>query len=98
MSKLSSEAIVAEGVREKAVSFAVDGQQINGILATPQNGTPKGVIVFSHGGSGFRAGPADLLTALVRTFAANNYASIRFDYRGRGESQDFGEAKISVKA
>ena len=33
MSKLSSEAIVAEGVREKAVSFAVDGQQINGILA-----------------------------------------------------------------
>ena len=90
MSKLSSEAIVAAGVREKAVAFAVDGQQINGILSTPENGAPKGVIVFSHGWSGFRAGPADLLTNLARTFAANGYASIRFDYRGRGESQGDG--------
>ena len=90
MSKLSSEAIVAAGVREKAVAFAVDGQQINGILSTPDNDSPKGVIVFSHGWSGFRAGPADLLTNLARTFAANGYASIRFDYRGRGESQGDG--------
>ena len=90
MSKLSSEAIVAAGVREKAVAFAVDGQQINGILSTPDNDSPKGVIVFSHGWSGFRAGPADLLTNLARTFAVNGYASIRFDYRGRGESQGDG--------
>ena len=90
MSKLSPEAIVAAGVREKAVSFAVDGQPINGILATPENDAPKGVIIFSHGWSGFRAGPADLLTNLARTFAANGYSSIRFDYRGRGESQGDG--------
>ena len=90
MSKLSPEAIVAAGVREKAISFAVDGQPINGILATPENDAPKGVIIFSHGWSGFRAGPADLLTNLARTFAANGYSSIRFDYRGRGESQGDG--------
>ena len=90
MSKLSSEAIVAAGVREKAVSFTVEGQPVNGILATPEKNAAKGAIVFSHGWSGFRSGPADLLTALARTFAANGYASLRFDYRGRGESQGDG--------
>ena len=41
MSNLSPEAIVATGVREKAVSFTVEGQQINGILATPEKDAPR---------------------------------------------------------
>ncbi|MBR5026439.1 MAG: hypothetical protein IKX48_15365, partial [Victivallales bacterium] len=86
MSKLSPEAIVAAGVREKAISFAVDGQPINGILATPENDAPKGVIIFSHGWSGFRSGPAGILTTLARMFAQHGFVSLRFDYRGRGES------------
>ncbi|MBP5672252.1 MAG: alpha/beta fold hydrolase [Victivallales bacterium] len=96
MSELTSEAIVSAGVREKAISFSVEGQSVNGIIASPENGTPKGAIVFSHGWSGFRSGPADLLTYLARTFAANGYASLRFDYRGRGESGGDGLAASLV--
>ena len=76
MSKLSPEAIVAAGVREKAVSFAVDGQPINGILATPENDTPKGVIIFSHGWSGFRAGPAIPPSASTIVAAAKAKATV----------------------
>lgn len=70
------------GVVEEVVDFG----HCKGIFARPADGNLKGAIVFSHGWGGYRCGPANLLTLLARCFAEQGFASLRFDYSGRGES------------
>lgn len=87
---LLQSALVQEGVLEMPIRFSVENQAINAILTKPADQEIKAIVVFSHGWSGFRTGPADILTFLARTFAKHNCASLRFDFRGRGESQGEG--------
>lgn len=83
---LNSEIHISPAVREQAVQFEVNGDVLRGILAMPADGKARVGVVFSHGWSGNRHGPAGMLTCLARVFAAGGIASLRFDFRGRGES------------
>lgn len=91
---------VSDSFQETACSFTSQGETVKGILTRPPANTPiRGGIIFSHGWSGFRSGPAGILTEFARHFARLGYLSLRFDYRGRGESQGQGlEATLTTMA
>ena len=80
---------VAPGVRESTVHFPVAGCRLAGNLIVP-TATPDAAVLFVHGFSGTRCGPHDLLTQLARDLGSANLASLRFDLRGRGESEGDG--------
>ncbi len=77
------------GMVESWVQFpACDGQWLRGNLILPGDGvTPRSSAILSlHGYGGLRDGPHNLLTSLLREAARQGFASLRFDLRGRGES------------
>ena len=84
--QLSETGAVAQNVVERAVSFNVQGSEVCGIYSAPSNGTPKHAVVFTHGWSGNRNGPAGILTNTARILSSKGCACLRFDFRGRGES------------
>ncbi|MBR4674784.1 MAG: alpha/beta fold hydrolase [Victivallales bacterium] len=86
VSELKTQTQVQPGVLEQRVAFDVQGSQVYGILSTPTEGTCRRAVVFTHGWSGNRNGPAGILTTLSRALAAQGCACLRFDFRGRGES------------
>lgn len=73
-------------ITEKHVFLQSGGATLTGVLAIPAQGALQGAFLFSHGWAGNRNGPANLLTTLARFLAANGYATLRFDFRGRGEA------------
>ena len=79
-------------VTERHVSFRVGADQIQAILTLPAGTAPRHGVIFTHGWSGNRCGPAAIITALARHLAQNGCASLRFDFRGRGESSGNGLA------
>lgn len=83
---LQSDIQISPEVREEAVFFEVNGETLRGILCLPASGKARTGLIFAHGWSGNRHGPAGMLCTLARTFAASGVASLRFDFRGRGES------------
>ena len=87
---LASEAMVAPGVKERPLVFESCGESVCGILSLPATGVPQRAVVFTHGWSGHRCGPAGLLTAIARALAFAGCACLRFDFRGRGESEGDG--------
>ena len=86
------------GGTERVASFAVDGAVLRGTLAVPA--TPcTTVAVFVHGWSGVRGGPNRLFVHVARALLADGVASLRFDLRGRGESEGEGlEASLETMA
>ena len=68
----------------------LESGHLAGILSTPEGKAPTHLVVFSHGWSGTRNGPGNLLTTLARRFAQNGAATLRFDFAGRGESDGNG--------
>lgn len=97
-SRLTNTTAFAPGIREEAVSFEVDGVQLCGNLT--HSGNPSStVLVFAHGWSGYRNGPHGLITWLARQCAGCGFSSLRFDFRGRGESEGAGlEATLVTMA
>ena len=87
---LKQETILAGGIREEPLAFSVEGASLRGILTLAGENRKALGIVFSHGWSGNRAGPHGLLADMGRRFAAAGYSSLRFDFRGRGESEGEG--------
>ncbi len=80
--------------REQAVTFAVDGQNLAGNLILTEK-QPELGLLFLHGWGGVRSGPHNLLTALARAMGEKGCPSLRFDFRGRGESEGLaGEASL----
>jgi len=75
---------------EEIFPFAVGTRRLHGILHLPANNQYRDAIIFSHGWSGNRCGPANLLSELARTLAESGYAVLRFDFGGRGESEGEG--------
>ena len=71
---------------EKPVSFVSDGLRLYGVLGLPDD-APRGAMVLVHGWSGYRIGPHGLLVAAARQFTAAGMATLRFDLRGRGDSE-----------
>jgi len=72
---------------ERLVHFESEGCRVYGILGTPDGERPKAGVVVVHGWSGCRMGPHQILVKLCRHLNAEGYATLRFDLRGRGESE-----------
>lgn len=71
----------------RATALQLGAPAISAVLYEPAGGPRHGRgVVLLHGWSGYRIGPARLLTEAARALAEEGYAALSFDFRGRGES------------
>lgn len=70
---------------EDALLFPVAGEQLLGIVARPELPADCGVLIIV-GGPQYRVGSHRQFLLLARRLAAEGYPSLRFDYRGMGDS------------
>jgi alpha-beta hydrolase superfamily lysophospholipase len=83
-------------VAEQAIVFPnAQGENLVGVWHEPL-ARPKAVIVMLHGWSGTRCGPHQMLTRAARLFSDNDYAALRFDFSGRGDSD--GDTELATLA
>ena len=80
-------------MKESVLNFACESQALVGILAEPE-GAPADVgVLVIVGGPQYRAGSHRQFTLLARHLAGSGFPTLRFDYRGMGdspgESRDF---------
>lgn len=71
---------------EIPVVFDCEGSRLVGIIAQPERPAETGVVIVV-GGPQYRAGSHRQFTLLARQLAGQGIASIRFDYRGMGDSE-----------
>lgn len=71
---------------EQVVTFACAGEQMLGILALPEQAQKIGVLLLV-GGPQYRVGSHRQFLLLSRALAAAGYPTMRFDYRGMGDSE-----------
>lgn len=71
---------------EQAVVFDCEGSRLIGVVTLPESVAEAGVIIVV-GGPQYRAGSHRQFTLLARHLADQGIASIRFDYRGMGDSE-----------
>ena len=72
--------------QERPTVFECDGDRLIGIIAQPAQPIETGVVIIV-GGPQYRAGSHRQFTLLARQLAEQGIASIRFDYRGMGDSE-----------
>lgn len=88
-----------QALNEEFAQFSVDGQRLYGLLHRPTGDAPAQgwpSVVILHGFTGNRGGDHRLLPLLSRFLAARGVASLRFDFRGSGESHgDFSEMTVT---
>ncbi|MEF2279882.1 alpha/beta fold hydrolase [Deinococcus sp. YIM 134068] len=84
---------------EQFAQFSVSGQRLYGMLHVPDGERPSSgwsSVVVLHGFTGNRGGDHRLLPLLSRSLAPRGVASLRFDFRGSGESEgDFSEMTVA---
>lgn len=74
--------------REIPVSFPVEGRLLRGILHEPEPGKARGeAVVFLHGWGGYRIGPHRMFVTAARRLVRQGFHCLRFDFRGRGDSE-----------
>lgn len=71
---------------ERALSFACGEARLYGILHTPTEPAPRGVLVVV-GGPQYRVGSHRQFVLLARALAHAGIPVMRFDYRGMGDSE-----------
>lgn len=71
---------------EEPVMFEYEDCRLIGIVAHPEKPAESGVVILV-GGPQYRAGSHRQFTLLARQLAGQGIASIRFDYRGMGDSE-----------
>lgn len=71
---------------EQAIVFNCDGCRLIGIITQPEMPIETGVLIVV-GGPQYRAGSHRQFTLLARQLAGQGVASMRFDYRGMGDSE-----------
>ncbi|MES2048797.1 MAG: hydrolase 1, exosortase A system-associated [Pseudomonadota bacterium] len=71
---------------ERALCFQCQEKTLIGILCMPQDAGNRGIL-FVVGGPQYRAGSHRQFTLLARQFASEDIPSMRFDYRGMGDSE-----------
>ena len=59
---------------------------VRGVLHLPATAARRGRVLFLHGWSGDRTGPHRMFVHAARMLAAQGYTCLRFDFRGRGDS------------
>jgi exosortase A-associated hydrolase 1 len=70
---------------EQALVFSAAGEQLLGIVAIPDMPGDCGVLIVV-GGPQYRVGSHRQFLLLSRRLATEGYPSMRFDYRGMGDS------------
>jgi len=70
---------------ERAVQFACHRSVLCGIASIPQQAASRGVVIVV-GGPQYRAGSHRQFTLLARHLATQGVPTLRFDYRGMGDS------------
>lgn len=71
--------------------FESRGCRLVAMLGVPSHAEPnRRGVVFIHGWAGYRIGPHRILTHAARRLLAEGFCTLRFDLRGRGDSD--GEA------
>lgn len=81
--------------REECIEFG--SPTLRGIVHIPE-GKPKAGVVFLHGWAGYRIGPHGMFVKTARRLASNGILALRFDFRGRGNSDgDRLETDIDMK-
>jgi exosortase A-associated hydrolase 1 len=80
---------------EKALAFDCQGDCLIGVVSAPPSASSRGVLILV-GGPQYRAGSHRQFTLLARHLADSGIASLRFDYRGMGDST--GEARTFERA
>ncbi len=66
--------------------FTNEGQQLLGVMHTPETRCDIGLLLL-HGWAGYRIGAHRMLVKLGREAARQGFAAMRFDFRGRGDSE-----------
>lgn len=75
-------------LNEHAIQFEVQGQRIWGMLHLPlEVSEPVPAVLILHGFTGQRMEPHRLFVLFSRLLAQHGIASMRFDFRGSGESE-----------
>ncbi len=75
---------------EEPVSFLCVGERLHGVWHQPPDspGVKRRLaVLLLHGWSGTRLGPHRMLVEMARALAARGFHALRFDFRGRGESE-----------
>lgn len=87
--------------QEVAISFTCARDNLLGILARPEQPTELGIVVVV-GGPQTRVGSHRQFVLLSRALAAAGYPTLRFDYRGMGDSEgeqrDFEDVNADIGA
>lgn len=78
-------------MKESVLSFSCQGEPLVGIMAEPEGVAADVGVVIIVGGPQYRAGSHRQFTLLARHLAGNGFVTLRFDYRGMGDSP--GEAR-----
>ena len=76
---------MTDAFREEAVVFECEGESLVGVLSLPAAPATRGVLIVV-GGPQYRVGSHRQFTLLARHLAAHGIPSLRFDYRGMGDS------------
>jgi exosortase A-associated hydrolase 1 len=86
---------------EQVVVFNCGADRLVGITATPELAADVGVLILV-GGPQYRVGSHRQFTLLARSLAEAGVASMRFDYRGMGDSEgkksEFDETEEDISA
>lgn len=85
----------ADQVDERAVVFECEGSELLGIVAQPLELASCIGVVIVVGGPQYRTGSHRQFTLLARRLARHGIASLRFDYRGYGDSA--GTAQLGIE-
>ncbi len=66
-------------------SLVVNGYTLRGLFSKPENEF-RGIVVMFHGFTGHKNEHGYLFKQLTKTLVDDNYATLRYDFRGNGES------------
>ncbi len=84
--------------RERVLLFDSNGLRLVGVLSeSAGEGTARAsiAVVLIHGWGSYRSGPHAMLVKMARALAAAGICAIRFDVRGRGDSEgDYAETDL----
>lgn len=76
----------AMNIAESAFAFACDQESLIGVISAPERPASRGVLIIV-GGPQYRVGSHRQFTLLARALATAGIPTMRFDYRGMGDSE-----------
>lgn len=71
---------------KEQLSIESSGEEVLGVLQTPEEPCNKPLVIFLHGWTGERTGPNRTFVKASRRIIEEGYPVLRFDFRGSGDS------------